>query len=159
MTVTRDLLLIKTPRYVSPFENMGGWFGEAWQDPLRVVSTMLPTGTVELETQLPRVDMYTEGDELIVKADIPGIRKEDVNINISDNILSISGERKTEEKVEKGEYYSYERSEGTFCRSIELPFDVETDKTKAHLDNGVLEIRLARTHEPEAKSTKIPITG
>jgi HSP20 family protein len=103
--------------------------------------------------------MYTEGDELVLKADIPGIGKDDVNINISENVLSISGERKTEEKVEKGEYYSYERSEGSFCRSIELPFEVDVDKTKAHLDNGVLEIRLSRTHEPEKKSTKIPITG
>ncbi|MGC2061954.1 MAG: Hsp20/alpha crystallin family protein [Thermodesulfovibrionales bacterium] len=159
MTATRELLLIKTPRYVSPFEDMGGWFGSAWQDPFRVVSTMLPTGTMEFETKLPRLDMYAEGDELILKADIPGIGKDDVNITFSDNILTISGERKTEEKVEKGEYYSYERSEGSFCRSVELPFDIDVDKTKAHLDNGVLEVRLSRTHEVESKSTKIPITG
>lgn len=159
MTATRELLLIKTPRYVSPFEDMGGWFGSAWQDPFRVVSTMLPTSTMEFEAKLPRLDMYAEGDELILKADIPGIGKDDVNITFSDNILTISGERKTEEKVEKGEYYSYERSEGSFCRSVELPFDIDVDKTKAHLDNGVLEVRLSRTHEVESKSTKIPITG
>ncbi|MBA4373132.1 MAG: Hsp20/alpha crystallin family protein [Thermodesulfovibrio sp.] len=157
MTVTRDLLLVRTPRYVSHLEDMGRWFGGTWKDPLTV--TMLPTGTTEFETKLPKLDMYTEGEELVLKADIPGMGKDDVNITVHDNILTISGERKTEEKVEKGEYYSYERSESSFCRSVELPFDVETDKSKAHLENGVLEIRLSRTHEVEDKSTKIPITG
>lgn len=159
MTVTRELILLKTPRYVSPFEDMGAWPGEVWEDPFKVVRTMLPAGTMEFETKLPRLDMYTEGDELVVKADIPGIGKDDVHMSISDNVLTISGERKTEEKVEKGEYYSYERSEGSFCRSIGLPFEVDADKTKAHLDNGVLEIRLSRTREAESKSIKIPITG
>lgn len=159
MTVTRELLLVKTPRYVSPFEDMGIWFGESREDPFRVVRTMLPPGLMEFETKLPRLDMYTEGDELVVKADIPGMAKDDVHIEVSDNVLTISGERKTEEKVEKGEYYSYERNEGSFCRSIGLPIDVDVAKTKARLDNGVLEIRLSRTHEVENKSTHIPITG
>lgn len=159
MTDTRELLLIKTPRYVSPFEDVGRFFGETWNEPFRLITTMLPTETVEFETKLPRLDMYTEGDELVVKADIPGIGKDDVTISVTDNVLSISGERKTEKKVEKGDYYSYERSEGSFCRSIELPFEVDMDKTKAHLDSGVLEIRLTKTHEKENKSTRIPITG
>ncbi len=159
MTVTKELLLVKTPRYISPFEDMGRWLGETWTDPFKVVRTMLPTGIMDFEAKLPKLDMYTEGDELVLKADIPGMTKDDVNISISDNVLTISGERKTEEKVEKGEYYSYERSEGSFCRSIGLPFDVDTEKAKAHLDSGVLEIRLSRTQEVEDKSTKIPITG
>ncbi len=159
VTVTRDLLLIKTPKYVSPFEKMGGWFGEAWQEPFRVMTRMLPTSTTEFEKTLPRLDMYKEGDELVLKADLPGIGKDDMNITISDNVLLISGERKSEKKVEKGEYYSYERSEGSFCRSIELPFRVDADKSKAHVENGVLEIRLSRAPELENKSTKIPISG
>jgi HSP20 family protein len=158
MTVTRDLLLVKTPRYVSPLEDIGRWFGEAWQEPVTLLRAMLPTDTAEFETKLPRVDMYKEGDELVLKADIPGMKKDDVNITISGNILSIFGERKTEEKIEKGDYYSYERSEGSFCRSIALPFEADADKVKAHIENGVLEIRLSGTPEAECKSTKIPIT-
>ncbi|MHB8883075.1 MAG: Hsp20/alpha crystallin family protein [Thermodesulfovibrionales bacterium] len=159
MTGTRDLLLIKTPRYISPFEEMGGWFGEPWTEPFRLITTMLPAETVEFETKLPRLDMYTEGDELVVKADLPGMGKDDVNISVTGGVLSISGEKKTEAKVEKGDYYRYERSEGSFCRSIELPFEVDADKTKAHLDSGVLEIRLTKTREAENKSIRIPVTG
>ncbi len=94
-----------------------------------------------------------------MKADLPGMKKEDVDINLTDNVLTVSGQTKKEEKVEKGNYFRYERTHGSFFRRFELPYDIDTEKINAHLEAGVLEIRLPRTHEAESKTKKISITG
>jgi len=160
MTVKgKELLRTDRPKYLSPFEEMERWFEKAWQRPFSLMRSMSPLEIAEFETTRPLVDIYEEGSDLVVKADIPGLRKEDIDVHISDNILSISGERKTEEKVEKGDYYTYERRESSFYRRFELPFEVDIEKTAARLTDGVLEIRLPKTHEVESKSKKILING
>ncbi len=160
MTVKgKELVRHERPTYLSPFEDMERLFEKAWHSPLSIMRSMWPTAVSEHETLLPRVDMYEEGSELVLKADLPGYKKEDVDIHLSGNILTISGETKTEEKVEKGDYYTYERSQGSFYRRFEIPIDIDTKKTKARLENGVLEIRLPKTHEVESKSRKIEITS
>jgi HSP20 family protein len=97
--------------------------------------------------------MYDEGKELVMKADMPGVKKEDLHIDLSENILTVSGEKKMEETSEKGGLYRCERSYGSFSRSFELPSDVDRGKITASLKEGVLEIRLAKT-EKAVKETK-----
>jgi len=83
--------------------------------------------------------------------------KKDIEVNISDDTITLSGEKKKEEKVEKKNYYHLERSYGSFSRSFRLPTDVQTDKAKASFKNGVLEIRIPKTEEAKKKTKKITI--
>jgi HSP20 family protein len=124
------------------------WFDFRWPERLRLR---------ELELQEPAVEIAEEKDELVVKAEIPGIKKEDLEVNLSDHCLTISGEKKKEEEVkEKGYYYS-ERAYGSFCRSIELPTEVKSDKVSASFKNGVLEVHLPKTEEAKRKEVKVRV--
>ena len=91
----------------------------------------------------------------MVKAELPGIAKEDFKVTVSGNTLTVSGEKKQEEKVEKKDYHRIERSYGSFCRSMRLPKEVDDNKVKASLNNGILEVRLSTTKK--AKQKKITI--
>lgn len=102
-------------------------------------------------------DIYEEGNDVVVKADMPGVKKEDVNVSLSDDTITIRGERKKEEKVERKDYYRVERSYGSFTRSFRLPADVQTDRAEAKFGDGVLEIRIPRMEEARAKTKKVPI--
>jgi HSP20 family protein len=101
------------------------------------------------------IDVYEEKDEIVAKAELPGMSKDDINVNVSDHILTIKGEKKKEEETKDEDYFFSERSYGTFVRSIELPADVQTEKAKANFKNGILEIRLPKTEE--AKKKEIPV--
>lgn len=112
-------------------------------------------GCQETLPTTPLMDLYEEGNELVVKAELPGIAKEDFKVTVSGNTLTVSGEKKQEEKVEKKDYHRIERSYGSFCRSMRLPKEVDDNKVKASLNNGILEVRLSTTKK--AKQKKITI--
>jgi HSP20 family protein len=154
-----ELTKTERPRHLTPFEEMERWFGDFWRRPFSLLTpTMWPEKVGEFETVMPTVDIYEEGNEVVLKADMPGMDKKDLDISISDGYLTISGERKKEEKVEKGDYYRYERSHGSFFRRFELPFDVDAGKVKARLEHGVLEVRVPKTEEMKGKSKKVAIS-
>ena len=102
-------------------------------------------------------DIFEEGNDVVVKADMPGVKKEDVDVSLSDDMITIRGERKKEEKVEKKDYFRVERAYGSFTRSFRLPADVLTDKAEAKFDRGVLEIRIPKMEESRSKTKKVPI--
>jgi len=104
----------------------------------------------------PSVDIFEEKGQMVIKAEMPGTSKEDVNVSITENTMTISGEKKQEEKVEKKNFYRVERSYGSFRRSFRLPENVNGDQAKASFKDGVLEIRLPKTKE--GKQKKITIT-
>jgi len=111
----------------------------------------------DLGLQMPAIEIYEEKDEVVVKAELPGMKKEDLEINLSGDILTIKGEKKKEEEVkEKGSYYS-ERSYGSFERSIEIPENVLSDKIRASFKEGVLEVRLQKSEETKRKEIKIKV--
>ncbi len=85
------------------------------------------------------------------------MKKEDIEISLKDDILTISGEKKREEKVEKKNYSRLERSYGSVSRTLRLPTQVQTDKAKAKFENGVLEIKVPKTEEAKKKVKKISI--
>jgi len=109
------------------------------------------------EITAPVVDVYEEKDEVVVKAELPGLDKKDIEVNISDSELILKGEKKKEEKIDEENYYRCERSYGAFLRSVELPTDVQADKVKASFKNGILEIRLPKTEEAKTKEIKVKI--
>ena len=109
------------------------------------------------EITAPVVDVYEEKDEVVVKAELPGLDKKDIEVNISDSELTLKGQKKKEEEIEKENYYRRERSYGAFLRSVELPTDVQADKVKASFKNGVLEVRVPKTEEAKTKTIKVQI--
>ena len=105
----------------------------------------------------PALDVYDQKDDLIVKAEIPGLSKEEIDISLEGNMLTIKGEKRKEEEVKEEDYYRSERAYGAFSRSIELPAAVQTDRVNASFKNGVLEIRLPKTEEAKKNVVKVKV--
>lgn len=159
MKGTKELVKTESPRLLTPFEEVERWFENAWLRPSSLFgSTLWPAGRLaEMKDLSPSCDMYEEGNELVVKADLPGVKKEDIKVDLSGNMITISGEKKEEEKTEREGYYRFERSHGSFYRRFDLPEGFDTDKVKAHYEDGVLEVRVPKTEEAVKKTKKIPI--
>ena len=90
----------------------------------------------------PEIEAFQKGDQFVVRADLPGLSKDDLSINVTDDAVTIQGERKAEHKDEREGYYRSERSYGSFCRVIPLPAGTITDQAKANFRDGVLEITM-----------------
>ena len=113
--------------------------------------------TEGMELTAPAVDLYEEMDEIVVKAELPGIDKNNIEVNLTDHTLTIKGEKKKEEEIKEENYYRSERSYGSFIRTLELPKDVHTDQVKASFKDGILEVRLPKTEEAKAKEVKVKV--
>jgi HSP20 family protein len=151
------------------------YWGPNWMNPMSVLNDMdrlfddfrsewenaflAPrTWTTDLVRQ-PLIDIADNGKEYIVKAELPGMRKEDLTIEVTENGIEISGETKTEEKEEdrdKG-YLRRERRYAKFYRSLPLPESVLTDKADAELKDGILTVKLPKAKLPEKKTKKLPV--
>jgi len=142
---------------VSPIEEMERWFEEAFRRPFFAPSWMPKFKLPEFGMSYPMVDIFEDGNDVVVKAELPGMKKEDIDVNISDDVITISGEKKSEEKVEKKEYYRLERSYGSFTRTLRLPAETQTDKAKASFKDGILEVRMPKTEAALQKTKKISI--
>ena len=114
-------------------------------------------GGEDMEVTAPAVDMFEEKDDIVVKAEIPGMTKDNIEVNLTDHTLTIKGEKKKEEEVKKENYFRSERSYGSFVRTLPLPTDVHGDKVEATFKNGILEIRLPKTEAAKAKEVKIKV--
>jgi HSP20 family protein len=114
-----------------------------------------PAGEMSFRT--PAVDVFEKENEVIVKAEIPGLSKDDVEVNLTNSTLTISGEKKKEEEVKDRDYYRCERSFGSFSRTIELPAEVKTDEAKASFKDGLLEIHLPKTDAAQRKLIKVEV--
>lgn len=102
----------------------------------------------------PRVDISEDENNIYVTAEIPGVDKKDVKVTLQDNILTIEGEKKSEVKDEKKNYYRIERTYGSFCRSLTLPAEVDPDKVKAKFEDGLLKIEAVKK-EPTPTNKKV----
>jgi HSP20 family protein len=105
----------------------------------------------------PALDVFEDKDNFIVKAELPGIKKEEIEVSLHDGSLSISGERKTETKHEDSEVYRAERFFGRFQRTVSLPAAVAADKVKAAYKDGVLTITLPKTEEAKPKQIDVAV--
>ena len=108
----------------------------------------------EFEMRAPAVDVFEEKDDIVVKAEVPGIDKDNISVTLSDSTLTIKGEKKKEDEVKEENYYRSERSYGAFVRTVALPKEVHADKVKASFKNGVLEVRMPKTEEAKTKEIK-----
>jgi HSP20 family protein len=113
--------------------------------------------TEDLDFTAPAVDLYEEKDDIVVKAELAGMDKENIEVNLTDHTLTIKGEKKKEAETKEKDYYRSERSYGAFLRTLELPKEVHADKVKANFKNGILEVRLPKTEEAKAKEVKVKV--
>jgi len=111
--------------------------------------------TTDFGTWMPAVDIRETDDALLVSAELPGIAKEDVHVDVHDGVLSISGERKYEKDVKEENVHRTERSYGRFSRSFTLPHTVDANKVAAKMKDGMLEIRLPKTELAKPKAVEI----
>ncbi|MBV8715921.1 MAG: Hsp20/alpha crystallin family protein [Chloroflexi bacterium] len=105
----------------------------------------------------PRTDVYDKGDVLVVKAEMPGMKKEDVTVELYEGDLVIAGKTKAEQEVAKTAYYRMERTFGSFYRRLPLPFEVKPDQVTATLVDGILEIQIPKTVATTPAATTIPV--
>lgn len=107
---------------------------------------------------MPALNLSAEGEEIVISAELPGLKPEDVTLNLENGVLTLSGEKHAdaeEKEDEKKRYYRVERRWGKFTRKVKLPTDVDTDKVQALFENGVLEIRIPKLESAKPKQISI----
>ena len=102
----------------------------------------------------PSVNLFLDGDDTVLMAEVPGVKKDEIKVQIKDNLITLSGERKTE-YPEKASYHRIERRGFTFDRTIKLPVKVDMDKVKAEFENGILKVVMPRSERDKPKMIKI----
>jgi HSP20 family protein len=110
---------------------------------------------VEERGWMPALDVFEKDDRFVVRAELPGMKEDDIDISVIGDTLSIKGEKKTETEVKDEDYYRCERSYGSFYRSIPLPSDVDANKIEANLDDGVLEVTLPKSAKVKPKKVAV----
>lgn len=118
-----------------------------------------PGGALSAGAALPRLDVIDKENEVKLVAELPGLEDKDIDVQVTDSMLTLSGEKKeeTEKGDKEGDYYVCERRFGSFRRSIRLPEGIDQDKIDAHFKNGVLTIHLPKKPEAQTPSRKIKV--
>jgi HSP20 family protein len=106
---------------------------------------------------LPSLDVSETKNELVVKAEVPGMDPKDIDISLSDGMLTIKGEKKQEKEEKEADYHLVERSYGSFIRTVQLPKEVQSEKINAAYKNGILKITLPKSEEAKKKEVKIKV--
>ena len=132
------------------------WLEESWPFDRRTLQPF----TSENEKNLmfsPKIDVHEHEGKISIKAELPGVKKDDIEVSVDHNNVLIKGEKKLEKKTNEKDYEYYECSYGSFQRSIPLPYEVDMEKIKADFDNGILGIELEKEPMLKEKSRKISL--
>jgi HSP20 family protein len=142
------------------FEELQQELGRFWgqMGPVFPRPWFRPFGRIpDASTWAPRVDAFEKNGNLVIKAELPGVKKEDVAVTIEDGDLIVSGERKSESEVKEEDYYRMERTFGSFHRRLPIPFEVKADDVKASFTDGVLEVIVPKPKETKPAPQKIAV--
>ena len=112
-----------------------------------------------LRRWIPAMDLIEEDDRYVLRADLPGVREDEVHVELEDNVLTISGERKSEHEERKEGLYRLERASGSFSRSLTLPEGIDPDSIQARFDKGVLEVRVPKREQRKPRRVAISVGG
>jgi HSP20 family protein len=115
------------------------------------------SSSLEQRIWAPQIETFRRGDKLVVRADLPGLSREDVQVEIDDGVLSLSGQRSEEREENRDDFYRTERSYGRFYRSIALPDGVEAEDVEATFKDGVLEVTMPAPRQTDRSARQIPI--
>jgi HSP20 family protein len=145
-------------RALSPFEEMDRMFDQyfrrSWMRPWRFEWPSFPELALP-EMKLPKVDVVDREAEVVIKAEVPGVEKKDLDISVGEDSVTIKGSTSHEEKEEKGDYYRREISRGAFLRTVALPATVDGSKAKASFKDGMLELTLPKVEKARRHTVKI----
>jgi len=146
-------------RAMSPFEEMDrmfeSFFPRAWMRPFRGELPIWSELAAPFEGKMPKVDVIDRDDEIVVRAEVPGVDKKDLDVSMTDDTVTIKGTTSHEEKEEKGDFYRCEISRGSFSRTVALPVGVDGAKAKAKFQDGVLELTMPKTEKAKRVSVKV----
>jgi len=153
-------------RYLTPWSGSRQWLG----DPLFQLQREIDRAFDEafggggrsaggsMTMNAPRIDLHEENGELCLRADLPGMQPQDLDVGVDGDVLTISGERKSEQNRNERDYHVMERSHGRFQRSVRLPFTPNPDEVRADVRHGVLEIHIPK-HSAQERSRRIQVRG
>jgi HSP20 family protein len=116
-------------------------------------------GTATVRRWIPAMDLIETGEHFVLKADLPGMDEGDVNIEVENNVLTVSGERKTAHEEKHEGYYRLERATGAFSRSLTLPEGIDAESVTATFHNGVLEVRVPKPVQAKPRRVQIGLGG
>jgi HSP20 family protein len=108
---------------------------------------------------MPAMDLVENEDSFLLRADLPGLSEDDIKIEVEDNVLTLSGERKSEHETKQEGYHRVERAFGAFSRALTLPKGVDPESVTAHFDRGVLEVRIPKPEEQKPRRISIGVGG
>lgn len=144
-------------RALRPLEDMermfDDFFGRGWLRPFRFGG--MPELSTAWEGRLPKLDVVDRDDEVLVRAEVPGVNKADLEVSINGDLFTIKGKTRHETKEEKGDYFRSEVTQGSFSRTVTLPASVDETKASAQLKDGMLEVTLPKIEKSKKRAIKI----
>lgn len=149
--------------FLTPFDEMervmermlGSFYPQSWPRSLLWERPFVGELTLPYENKLPRIDVIDRDEEIVVRAEVPGVDKKDLEITVSEDTVTINGKTSYEEKEEKGDYCRCEVSSGIFSRTVTLPGDVDADKAKTTFKDGMLELILPKVSRSKRHTIKL----
>ncbi len=131
---------------LNELRNVNNLFGRFFNDPMF---------NLEQTQWQPAVDVVREDDKIVINAELPGVKKDDISIDVTENVLTLKGEKKYENEVNEENYYRKERMTGSFERSFTLPEGVTSDQINAEYHDGILKVEIPKAEKEEPKQIKI----
>jgi len=138
-----------------PFWDLEKWFEKEWEDWDRYLTTRFPKFFGQMET--PKVDLYEKEGKIIAEVAVPGMKPEEINVEVEDNVLKIEGKKEERKEEEKKGYYRKEISAGFFRRIIPLPEEIKKESVQATLEEGILKIVMEKAKKEKPKGVKIKV--
>ncbi len=144
-------------QFLSPFEDMEHWFDEF--SPRNWMQSFFRRSFPDMEPvfggRIPKVDIIDRDQELVVKAELPGVSKDNLDVSLNENVLTIRATAQQEKKDEREQYFRRELSRGEFQRSMRLPANVNVDQAKASFKDGILELTIPKTEGSKRQTIKV----
>lgn len=154
----QDVQKVEPVHALTPFEEMEQFFESSfprsWIHPFQFDRPSF-SKMKAFEGKSPCVDVIEKDDEIIVKAELPGVDKKDLDISVTNNTVTVKGTTSHEEKEEKDNYYRCEISHGSYSRTLSLPAEIDEEKTKAKFKNGVLKLTLPKIKKSKRHNVKV----
>jgi HSP20 family protein len=158
-TKTGEVQAAAPARALSPFEEIDRFFESllprGFARPWRWDWPSMTETSMPFEGRMPRVDVIDRDNEVLVRAEVPGVDKKDLDVSVTESSVTIKGTASHEQKEEKGDYYRCEIARGSFSRTLRLPADVDGDKAKASFKDGVLELAIPKVVKAKRRSVKV----
>ena len=139
---------------MSSFFDLASWFDSF---PGRSLTPSFVSPNLMTDMVIPAVDIYEEGNDYVLKAELPGLKKEDIDITVNGSTITISGEKSQKEEIKRKDYCLWERSYGSFSRRLAIPGEIQRNKVTSKYVDGILEIRMPKSEEAKKNEVKLKV--